>query len=169
MDTFPLTFSSFHQWGWTIFSISTWIHLWGWLMGSGSSGLGPGQDWDWAADGWAVALGLAPPVWVGQCWGPSGGGGCGESSGMAVMVPGVSSYSLAKPFTRKRVRPRSNAGLSPRFPSTLNLSCFFVFFSASVGVSCHCTLLLDSWAFVCKLSLSQSGWAAHQQDTIVGD
>ena len=31
INTLPLGFSSFHEWGWMIFSISMWIHLWGWL------------------------------------------------------------------------------------------------------------------------------------------
>ena len=37
IDTLPLAFSSFYQWGWIVFSISGWIHIQGWLMGSGSS------------------------------------------------------------------------------------------------------------------------------------
>ena len=39
-------FSSF-QWMWVTFIILTWIHLQGWLTGSGPSD----PDWDRAADG----------------------------------------------------------------------------------------------------------------------
>ena len=46
IDNLPLDFNSFHQWWWPIISISTWIHLWGWLMGSGSSGFNWGQGED---------------------------------------------------------------------------------------------------------------------------
>ena len=35
IDTLPLAISSFHQWGWMVFSISAWIYLWGWFTGSG--------------------------------------------------------------------------------------------------------------------------------------
>ena len=56
----PLAFRSFHQGMWVIFIISAWIHLCGWLTGSGPSGL----DQDKAADGWAGTLGLAPLVGV---------------------------------------------------------------------------------------------------------
>ena len=52
-----LAFSSFHQGRWVILIISAWIHLQGWLTGSGSSGLGQ----DWVADGQAGTLGLVPP------------------------------------------------------------------------------------------------------------
>ena len=51
-----LAFRVFHQGMWGIFNISAWIHLWGWLTGSGPSGL----DCDCAADGKAGMLGLAP-------------------------------------------------------------------------------------------------------------
>ena len=63
----PLGFSSFHQVKWVIFTISAWIHLWGWLTGSDSSGIGL----DSSADGQAGMLVLAPPVEVELHWGPS--------------------------------------------------------------------------------------------------
>ena len=55
-------------------------------------------------------------------------------------------------------------GSSPRSPSMSNLTCVYGF-SASVGASCLCTLLLDLWGPVCKLrffieylSHSLAGW-----------
>ena len=133
IDTLPLHFSSFYQWGWMIFSISTWIHLWGWLTGSGSSGLSQGWDWDQPVDGQDRTLGLAP-VWVGQHWGPLEGASSGEFLYMGVKGPGASSCFSATPSPRKRVRPGGNMGSSPSPPSTSNLTCFFSF-SAHVGAS----------------------------------
>ena len=147
---FPLGFNSFHHWQWLIFSISAWIHLWGWLMRSGPSSFDWGWDWDWSAEGQARVLGLAPPVWVGQHWGLLEGGGSGGSSCMGITVPGVLSCSLLEPSTRKRVRPGGNVGSLPRSPSSSNLTCFFSF-TAGVGVSSHCTLLLDLQGLVYKL------------------
>ena len=143
-----------------IFSIFAWIDLWVWLTGSGSSGFNWGQDWDWWADGWARALGLAPPVWMGCHWGPSEGGGCKDSSGTG---PGAS-HSSEKPSTKKMARPGGNVGSQLRSPSTSNLTCFFGFL-ADVGASLQWTLLLDFWGLVYKfrffiewLSCSATGW-----------
>ena len=82
-------------------------------MESSSSGLSWGWDWDQPADAWTGSLGLASSIWVRWCWGPSEGDSCGVTSGMGVMVPGVSSHSSAEPSARKRVRPRGNMGSSP--------------------------------------------------------
>ena len=79
-----LAFSSLHQWMWAIFIISAWIHLQGWLTGSGPSGL----DWDVAADGWTWTLGLGPPVGTELHWVPSLGIGNGISVGPVVVEVG---------------------------------------------------------------------------------
>ena len=52
------------------FSISTWMHLWEWLMGSSSSSFGHGQNWDQPADGQGVTLGLASSCMGGTALGP---------------------------------------------------------------------------------------------------
>ena len=69
---------------------------------------------------------------------------------MQVKGPGASSHSFTMPSARKRVRHWGNVGVSPRSPFTSNLTCFFGFFSAGVGMSCHCDLLLDLCTLVCK-------------------
>ena len=96
----------------------------GWLMGPGSSGFNWGKDWDGWAGGWTRALGLVPPVWVGQCWEPLQGDTCKDSSGMG---PGASSHSSAEPSAKKRVRPGTYVRSPFRSPSTSNLTCFFGF------------------------------------------
>ena len=106
-------------------SISAWIHLWGWLTGSGSSfSLGQCWDQDWPADGWVGTSGLAPPVYAGQCWGPLLGDCHVESLGMEEEGLGASFHTLAVPSTRKMVRPWGNVGSLPYPPSTSNLTCF---------------------------------------------
>ena len=51
--------------------------------------------------------------------------------------------------TKKRNRPGGNVGSSPNSSSTSNLTCVFGGLS-SMGVSSHCTLLLDVWDFSCQ-------------------
>ena len=65
ITNYPLCFNSFHHWQWLNLSISTWIHLWGWVTRSGSFNFDWGRDQDWLAEAWARVLGLDPPVWVG--------------------------------------------------------------------------------------------------------
>ena len=142
----PLAFSSFHQGRWVICIILAWIHLQGWLTGSGPSGL----DWDQAVDGWAGTLGLAPLVGVELQWGPSLGIGHGESVGPVVAEIGTLGCSMVSPSSRKRFTPGGNVGSLPSSSSILNLTCFFGFSSTGVGgLLCH-TLLLDSQVLDCK-------------------
>ena len=141
-----LAFSSFHQGRWAIFIISAWIHLCGWLTGSGSSGLG--QDWE--VDGWAGTLGLAPLVGMELHWGPSLRVGHGESVCPVVGEKRVLGHLMVSPSARKGVTPGGNVGLLPSSSSMLNLTCFFSFTSTRVGTLLCCTLLLDSQVLDCN-------------------
>ena len=82
---------------WVIFIISAWIHLWGWLTGSGHFGL----DWDHAVDGWAESLGLAPLVGVELHWGSSLGVDCGVSVGPVAVEMGSLGHLMVSPSVRK--------------------------------------------------------------------
>ena len=81
------------------------IHLWGWFTGLGPS-CGLDQDWDQdqAVDGLAGTLGWVPSCVGRVVLGPSLGANCGESMGMGVEEPGVSSHSVTMPSAKKRVR-----------------------------------------------------------------
>ena len=84
-------------------------------------------------DGWARTLGLAPPVGVKLCWGPSLGIGHGESIGPAVAEIELLVLSMVSPLARNRVTPEGNVGSPPSLSSVLNLTCFFGFSSTGVG------------------------------------
>ena len=129
---------------WGIFSISSWIHLQGWLAGSGPSGL----DEDWIADDWT--LGLAPPMGVELCLGPSSWSGHDVSTGPVVVGVEMAYHLMASPPDRKRVTPVGKVGSLPNSSSRLNLTCFLGFSSARMGaLLCH-PLLLNFQVLACS-------------------
>ena len=93
-------------------------------------------------------------MYVGWLW-----PGCWESMGSEVEELGALLCSAAVPYTKKRVRPVGNVGLSPNSLSTSNLTCFLLSLS-SMGLPSHCTLLLDSWGLSCKWRCSME-WLSH--------
>ena len=133
----------FHQGAWGILNISAWIHLWGWLTGSGTSGLNLDQSTD------DQTLGLAPLVGM-ALWGPPSQSGHGVSIDPVVVGVRVVYCLEASCPDRKRVTPVGNVGSPPSSTSLLNCTCPLGLSSAMVGALPSHILLLDSLVLSCS-------------------